>query len=482
MKLFLSLITLCCIFLVNINARAQKKATNPLKLAKIFSSHMVLQRDKEISVWGWAQSGAKISVTINKKSVTTTAEDGQWLVKLAAMSAGGPYEMKIVQAEQQIILSDILIGEVWVCSGQSNMEWPLAGRYSSRIIGAEKAISSANFPQLRLFQLQRKRADSPQVDCKGKWQTCTPKTAAKFSATAFFFGRKLVKELKDVPVGLILTAWGGTPVRAWTDAKTLKQFKGFESLTNKTSKPKKTNSSSPTVLYNGMIHPLLPLAIRGAIWYQGESDRNRHTLYRDIFPAMVKSWRQRFQQGDFPFYYVQIAPFRYKEEKAGVRIREVQRECLALIPNSGMVCIMDKATIENIHPPHKEEVGDRLAYLALAKNYGFKIPYSGPSYKSHKVEGKRIRVSFDYAKDGLDSKGHVLKNFEIAAEDGQFYPATAVIDGSSIVVKSDKVQAPKNIRYGWGNIALAEFWNKAGLPASSFRTDQWQQPSMRLKK
>ncbi len=438
-------------------------STQQLKLPQIFGSDMVLQRNKPIKLWGWAESDSEVVIELADQKVTTRAgEDGKWKTELKAMPAGGPYSLSFTTPDCEVVLEKVMVGEVWLCSGQSNMEWPL----HRNVANSKEAIKNAAIPNLRLFHLQRHNAATPADDCVGKWQVSSPKSAANFSATAFFFGRKLTKDLEGISIGLIMTAWGGTRAESWTSADGLAKIKGFKA----SGKYAKVKTRVPnTALYNGMIAPIVPLSIRGAIWYQGESNAPNPELYSRVFPNMVQNWRDKFQQGDFPFYYVQIAPFHYPKGKNGVGIREVQRECLDIIPNSGMVCIMDKATLRNIHPPLKTEVGERLALWALAKDYGKKVVYSGPLYQMHKVEANKIRIFFKYAESGLVGKN--LKQFEISGEDGVFVPAKAVIQGLTVVVSSDKISKPKHVRYCWKNAVHGELSSKSNLPASSFKTN-----------
>jgi len=448
-------------------------------LPAIFSDSMVLQRDKEVSVWGNANPGESVTVSIKNDSSKTTADaDGKWLVKLKPMAAGGSYTLK-VQGDNTVSFTDVLVGEVWLCSGQSNMQMPLAGWKDQPVEGSEEAIAAANYPNLRLFTVKRTMAAVPLYDCEGQWSVCTPKLAGEFSATAFFFGRKLLKEL-DIPIGLIHSSWGGTPAEAWTSPDSLSRLDEFKekveqvrNVKDTTKKTKIFHFQASTVLYNGMIQPLVPYGLRGAIWYQGESNASNAKLYRKIFPNMITNWRDVFKQGDFPFYFDQIAPFDYGDNTKGVEIREVQRETLAKVKNIGMAVLMDKTTLKNIHPPYKKEAGERMALWALAKDYGKDVVYSGPLYKKMKIEGNRIRLFFDNTGGGLDSKDKALTQFTISGADNVAYEAEAKIDGHTLLVSSSKVKAPVAVQYGWSNVALGSLFNKEGLPASSFRTDEW---------
>jgi len=488
-----------------------RDTAHDVHIAGIFSDNMVIQRNKKVPVWGWCYPNEKVELVFNGQKLQTVADKtGKWKVVLQPMKTGGPFEM-IIDGKSSMVLRNIMIGEVWLCSGQSNMEMPVRGwpeRHGQLVKDSKQTIANANFPNIRLFTVKRKVSLYPQANCKGNWQVCTPNTAKDFSATAFFFGRKISKELEGVPIGLIVSCWGGTPAESWTKAEALEkipEMKGklnyvknyntiyanlikdyklkfndwkqkrrtkIKNIAKKPQKPKPLNSKNATVLYNGMIAPLLPFAIRGVIWYQGEANSSHPRLYLKIFPAMVKSWREDFIQGQFPFYYVQIAPYRYRNKEGGVMIREVQRLCLDIIPNSGMVCIMDSSSLRCVHPPQKKDAGERLAFWALTKTYGKQMVYSGPLYKRQKIDGNKVVLSFSHCGSGLDSKGKPLTGFQVCGKDGKFYTAHAIIDGNCVVVTSEKVAIPVAVKYCWKNDILGSLFNKEGLPASSFRTDK----------
>ena len=471
-----------------------------LKLPAIFSDNMVLQQKSNAPVWGWDTPGAKVQVigSWNNKTVKAVTDNaGKWMVKLKTPVAGGPYTL-IIKSEKTISFQNVMIGEVWVCSGQSNMEMPMTGWPNSPILNSESTIKDAsNYPNIRLFDLKKKIAETPQSDCIGKWENPSSTSVASFSATAYYFGLELYKRL-NIPVGLIMTAWGGTPSEAWTCAEDIAKYDSFKPAIEKLayrelhkndnvktdanpankSADSKTdfifNANYPSSLYNGMINPLIPFAIKGAIWYQGESNVYDAKLYSQIFPEMVKCWRNKWNQGNFPFYYVQIAPYDYGKNSKSELLRESQLQSLSAIPNSGMIVTMDITNIKNIHPADKVSVGQRLAYWAFAKDYGMKdVAFSGPLYKSMKIDGQAIRVSFDYAGNGLEAKDGDLTYFEIAGSDGNFVPAKAVIENNTVVVSSSDIKEPVAVRYGWSNTATPNLFNKEGLPASSFRTDNW---------
>jgi sialate O-acetylesterase len=624
----------------------------------IFSDHMVIQRETDAPVWGWADPGEAVTVIGSWKntSVTTRAgKDGRWMTKLPTPEAGGPHQITI-QGSNRVSIEGVFAGEVWICSGQSNMEWRVNGSDN-----AEMEIKNANWPMIRHFDVRNVTSTTPKDDCQGKWTTCSPSTVAGYTAVGYFFGRKLHTDL-GVPVGLIATNWGGTVAEAWTSEGTLAAnfpefgpaldqiakmregggsnlsavqlawWKGLEKkgpggignwmtasyddsawdatsvpnnwstvglgdfdgsvwyrrdveipdswvgknlvlelgpaddmdrvwvngqLVGETtvqgkhqearryvvpescmegnevqitvcvvdtggvgslgSKPEDMqlqvagvsdgvsigisgkwryqkgisisdvgpfprqasfHANSPTALYNGMIAPLVPFAIRGAIWYQGESNRARAPQYRKLFPAMIQDWRESWGQGDFPFGFVQIAPFGYGGDTGqAAALREAQAMALSL-PGTGMAVTMDIGNPRNIHPTNKQEVGRRLALWALAESYGREgVVYSGPMYASHKVEGGSIRLAFDHVHGGLEigREGGALSHFTIAGEDQVFHPAIAVINGATIAVSCEAVGHPVAVRYAWGAADQPNLRNAEGLPSPSFRTDDWPQ-------
>ncbi len=625
-----------------------------VRMPSLFSDHMVIQRDTDAPVWGWADPGETITITgsWNNESVTTKAgDDGRWMTKIATPEAGGPHQIT-VQGVNWIPIRNVFSGEVWICSGQSNMEWRV-----NISDNPEEEMKSANWPMIRHFDVRNVTSTSPKEDCEGKWTACSPATVGGYTAVGYFFGRNLHQEL-DVPVGLIATNWGGTVAEAWTSEGTLASnfpefggaleqiaqmragggsdlsaaqlawWKGLEkkgpggsgnwmtasyddSAWNATSVPNKWSAvglgdfdgtvwyrrdmeipaawagkklvlelgpaddmdrvwvngeligettvhgkwqeerryvvpegcvkgtdvqitvcvvdtggagslggnpdgmrlrmaglsedlskslagewryqkgiamsdvgtfpvqasfhaNSPTALYNGMIAPLVPFAIRGAVWYQGESNRGRAPQYQKLFPAMIQDWRESWGQGDFPFGFVQIAPYGYGGDTGqAAALREAQMMTLSS-PNTGMAVTMDIGNPRDIHPRNKQDVGHRLAVWALANTYGREgLVYSGPMYASHKVEGSSIRLSFDHVHGGLVAEGGAPSHFTMAGADKVFHPAQAVIDGDTIVVSCDAVTAPVAARYAWGAADQPNLKNAEGLPSSSFRTDDW---------
>lgn len=446
-------------------------ATADVTMPKIFGDQMVLQRGKLLPVWGWAEPGEQVSVSLGGNSaVATTGADGRWTVTMPKLSASiAPLDITIHGANE-IIIRNVLVGEVWICSGQSNMEWPL-----TRAANPDKEIAAADHPRIRLFTVKRNRvgAETPAKDVVGQWSVCSKTSVPGFSAVAYFFGRHLQKHL-DVPVGLINTSWGGTPAEHWMPKAA---FDGDPSLKETSDHPHAQNvMKSPSGLYNGMVAPLVPMAFRGVIWYQGESNVPMSRHYLKLFSAMITGWRQAWDQGDFPFLFVQIAPWDYSGIKTwpregAPRVREAQLKTLAL-PNTGMVVTTDIGNVKNIHPINKQEVGRRLGLAARAIAHGEKIIYSGPLYKSIRIDGGKAVISFTHFGGGLRVKGRELTHFQIAGEDKQFVDATAKIEGNTVIVHSDKVSNPTAVRFGFSDIAEPNLFNEEGLPASPFRTDE----------
>ncbi len=447
-----------------LNVLALTVSSGQVSVPHVIGSHMVLQRDIPITIWGWAGRGDAVTVELaGNKTVTAADASGEWKVKLPKMKAGGPHKM-IISGKNTITLTDILVGEVWVCSGQSNMQWGVNG---SNNAGAE--IAGAKFPKIRLFTVPNVMKPEPQLDCNGRWTTCSPRTVAGFSAVGYFYGRELHKKL-GVPVGLINTSWGGSVAEAWTSKKTLASDPDFAQILARS----RGNLWNGTGMFNAMINPLIPFGIRGAIWYQGESNVSRAFQYRKLFPAMIRDWRTHWGQGDFPFYFVQLAPFNYGGfNTACAELWEAQAMTLSLA-NTGMAVTTDIGHTGNIHPTNKQDVGKRLALWAFAKTYGVKdITYSGPLYKSMKVEGGAIRLKFDHDAGLASRDGQPLSWFTIAGADRKFYTAVATVDGNTLLVSGDDVPKPVAVRFAWSGVAQPSFVNKAGLPASPFRTDDW---------
>lgn len=506
-------------------------AAAEVKLPAIFGDNMVLQREMKVPVWGTAAPAEAVTVSILGQKVSTKADaKGKWRVDLSPLSAGGPHELTVA-GSNTVKFKNVLVGEVWICSGQSNMEWHVEWCKNPK-----EEIASANYPDLRIIIVKKTAAGTAQADFKPdlKWSAVTPQTIPTFSATAYSFGRELQKTLK-VPVGLIEDCWGGTLCEAWTSPEALKAdpdyakiierrknaveklaglrekhkaaMKDWEVLAAKAKElklnppPKPAGPANPdsvdqpnfaSNLYNGMLAPVIPYAIRGAIWYQGESNVDRAYQYRKLFPAMIADWRKQWGQGDFPFYFVQLANYLasnqreylraqdYPGESDWAELREAQSLTVKAAPKTGIAVIFDVGEAADIHPKNKQEVGRRLALNALAKDYGQAVEFSGPEYESMAVEGNSIRLKFKHTggkgesaktPTGLNSP---LKGFAICGKDRKFFWADAKIDGETVVVSAPEVKAPVAVRYGWSDNPTATLFNTAGLPASPFRTDDFK--------
>lgn len=461
----------------------------------LFTDGAVLQQGVGVPIWGSAKDDEKVTVKFQGQTVATTARNGRWMLRLKPLKAGGPFVMSIM-GENAITITNILVGEVWLCSGQSNMEMPLAATTNSA-----EVINAARDSELRFFTTAHKASDEPLTDASGTWTETTPGSAKYFSAVAYFFGRNLRHAL-NVPIGLIHSSVGGTPAEAWTPNSTLeadpelKQILERQAQAIKDFDPAEAESQNetniakakaegkdvskvplikspavgigrPSGLYNAMIAPLQPFAIAGVIWYQGESNNDRAAEYRKLFPALIYSWRKAWKEGRFPFLFVQIAPHRDMTPE----IREAQFLTWQKVPRTAMAVITDVGEVNNIHPTQKEPVGTRLALAARAIAYGEKIEYSGPIYGSMEVEGDRAIIKFTHIGGGLVVKGARLEGFTIAGEDGKFVDATAEIDDDNVIVFNPLVAKPVAVRYGWTNAPDINLFNEQGLPATPFRTD-----------
>ncbi len=432
----------------------------------LFTDGAVLQRGQNVPVWGTANDGEKVTVEFAGQTATTTAQGGKWKLELKPLEAGGPFSMKI-SGDNEVTVNNLLVGEVWVASGQSNMEWTLNASFQPEV---EKP--KAKFPQIRMITAKKVASLTPLDEVQGKWQECAPETAGGFSAVAYYFARDLHAKL-GVPVGIISTSWGGTPAQAWTSAEGFEgqpELKGYaDQLKAAIAKPpeKGPGPNIPSTLYNGMLAPVIPYAMKGVIWYQGESNAGQSKQYQTLFPAMIADWRTKWKLGDFPFLYVQIAPFKGQPPE----IREAQFLTLAKSKNTAMAVITDYGDANDIHPKQKEPVGNRLSLAARALAYGEKIVYSGPLYQEMKAAGDKAWINFSHVGGGLVAKDGDLKGFTIAGTDGKFVPAKAEIKGDKVIVSAEGVAEPKAVRYGWDNVPDVNLFNKDGLPASPFRTD-----------
>lgn len=428
----------------------------------MFSDNAVLQQGIKLPIWGTADDGEKVTVSIADQKVETTAAHGKWRVELAPLKAGGPHTLVIEGPGDRIEAHNVLIGEVWIAGGQSNMQWEVRQSANAK----EEIDSSAN-PHIRLITIARHGAGEPKDLVEGKWVECSPKTVGEFSAVAYFFGRALEKQLK-VPVGLINCNLGGTTAERWMSKEALEAETELKEM-------KRTQGAND--LYNAMIHPLAGYGIAGAIWYQGESNADRAYLYRTLFPAMIKNWRDEWKQGNFPFLFVQLAPHKQiskdPQESDWAELREAQLLTTVKSPHTAMAVITDVGDEKDIHPKKKQPVGERLATAARALAYGEKVEYSGPTYDSLTISGRDAIVHFKHVGAGLIAKGEKLTGFTVAGEDRRFHNADAKIVGDTVVVSSPDVEKPVAVRFGWANYPVVNLWNKEELPASPFRTDDF---------
>ncbi|NOS69678.1 MAG: DUF1080 domain-containing protein [Verrucomicrobia bacterium] len=465
-----------------------------VKLPAVIGSHMVLQRAQPCPIWGWADPGEQVTVEFGSQKISVQAgADGTWRVNLRAMKANSKPQIMTVTGKNKIVVEDVLVGEVWLCSGQSNMEWTVGSSDN-----AKEELAAANHPRIRHIKIPHRPSDKPESDVSSDgWKLCSPETVKDFTAVGYFYGRTLMTEL-DVPIGLLGCNWGGTRIEPWTPpvgfqaVPALKQdfadkLSSFPEVTDKKDKEgkvelgadgkpiKQINHQTPLALYNGMVHPLVPFAIRGALWYQGESNNGEGMLYFEKMKALIAGWRSVWNNPRMPFCFVQLAPFTYGGDDSKLAgIWEAQTATLS-VPNTGMAVTTDISNLKDIHPKNKQDVGRRLALWALAKTYGKRgIVYSGPLYKGMKAVGNKIELSFDHVGGGLVSRdGRPLSNFTIAGSDQNFVDARAEIIGKKIVVSSDAVANPVAVRFAMHQLAEPNFSNKDGLPASPFRTDTW---------
>ena len=479
-------------------------------LAGLFQDHVVLQRGRPVPVWGRAEPGERITVKFEQQTAATTAPaDGHWIVYLEPLEARSEPTELIVSGRNTITVADIVVGEVWLCSGQSNMALTVSQAHRAR-----EEMASARFPLIREFKVPRVVAAEPQESLAGEWKSATPESVGGFTAVGYFFARDLHRKL-GVPIGLINSSQGATPVEAWMSPAALASDPAFEAVATRWqailadypakkeayesasadwtaeadaakaagrpfTKRKPTppvgpgHAHSPAGLFNGMINPLLPFTIRGAIWYQGEANAIRAAEYHPLFAAMITHWRAHFGQGDFPFYWVQLANFKTADPNSGTwpLLREAQSRTLSL-PETGQVVSIDIGDPDDIHPTNKQEVGRRLALIAKAKVYGISGDFSGPIFAGAVRERAALRVYFEHAGTGLTARDKPLQSFEVAAEDRVFRPAIAAIDGDTLLVSAPDVRVPVAVRYAWRNSPEANLFNGAGLPACPFRSDDW---------
>jgi sialate O-acetylesterase len=441
-------------------------------LPAIISSGMVLQQQSNASLWGTAKANAKVTVQTswNQKvyNVNTTKE-GTWRLAVATPKAGGPYKITFNDGSK-LVVDDVFIGEVWLCSGQSNMEMPVKGYANQPILNSNDILMDADEPGIRLFRVEKKMSKTPQTQLDAKWQSADAASVKEFSAVGYQFARILQKRLK-VPVGIIQSAFGGTDIEAWMTTSSLQGFNDFK-VPADTAKIMKNN---PGVLFNAMINPIIGYSIKGTLWYQGENNRMNPLTYDKKMAAMVKQWRQLWNCGEWPFYYVQIAPNVYKDHADQIPLLyEAQSRAMKLIPNSGMAVSVDVGSMTTIHPPDKTIISKRLAYWALSNTYGKQgIVFRGPVYKSLEITDGKAVLSFDEIPNGLTAYDKKLISFEIAGSDKVFYPAEALIKGKTVVVQRESVKSPVAVRYAFKDRAEGNLYNVEGLPAEPFRTDSW---------
>ncbi|MEC7564457.1 MAG: sialate O-acetylesterase [Planctomycetota bacterium] len=486
-------------------------------MSSLFTDHMVIQRDIPVVIWGTAAVEEEIHVVLAGHAAKTQADpEGHWRVKLPALKVGsGPHQL-VIEGSNRIEINDILIGEVWVCSGQSNMAFAVSSANDPDLESL-----SANFPQIRIISVPQIGSQTPLDNFQGKWETVTPETVKSFSAVGYFFGRQLHQTL-HVPIGLIDTAWGGSACEAWVPRDVLeeageyqellakwddaaraydpaavaqryeRQLKAWklamaQALQDKKPVPRRprpprnilTGQHRPANLYNGVLNPIVGYGIRGAIWYQGEHNSGRAYQYRNLFPLMIETWRKRWNQGDFSFYWVSLADFQDEvAEPTGstwAELREAQTMVMSKLPNTGEAIILDLGEAHDIHPRNKQDVAKRLARWALAKDYGIDIVYRSPIYQSHQIQGNRMVITFDHVGGGLDTFDvREVRGFAIAGEDQKFVNAQARIVGTNQVeVWDDSIPTPVAVRYAWAQNPICNLQNKEHLPATSFRTDSW---------
>ena len=485
------------------------------KLPNIFGDYMVLQQKRANPVWGSADPGEKITVVIGQQNRHATADQqGNWKVKLNPLPAGGPYKM-VIKGKSTVTFNDVLVGEVWVCSGQSNMQWPVSNSFNPDLESL-----TAKYPRIRIISVPQVGTQEPQSNFNGKWEAVNPDNVQSFSAVGYFFGRTLHQAL-DVPIGLIDNAWGGSAAEAWVRKDVLAADKRYQPLLDQWAETEKTfdfaklqanyhkqraawqeksqaarkagkpaprapraprnilaGQHRPANLYNGVLKPIIGYGIQGVIWYQGESNASRAEQYGHLFPLMIKHWRDEWQQGDFSFYWVQLADFRAEVESPAdsdwAELREAQTKSLSL-PNTGQAVITDIGEGRDIHPRDKQNVAQRLTRHALAKNYGLKIAHESPSFKSMEIKGNKAIIKFDHVSTGLyafDTRD--VRGFTIAGKDKKFHWATAQIAGrDTVIVSSEAVKTPVAVRYNWADNPIGNLTTRDPLPANSFRTDDW---------
>lgn len=457
-----------------------------ISLSALFTDHIVLQQKSKANIWGKANPNEKITVITswnNKKYKITTPADGKWNVRVSTPRFGGPYHI-ILEGKNTVILNNVMIGDVYFCSGQSNMEMPLAGW--GKVLNYEQEIANADYPNIRILHMNRMSSNHPSDSLSVRnvgWYVCAPKNIPDFSAVAYFFAREINRKTK-IPIGLIQSAWSGTPIEPWISYETFVNMDSADSKQVEIAKSLKGRQQkyniykgTPTALYNAMINPFIKYTIKGVLWYQGENNAPKAKQYSILFPALIKDWREKFQNKDMPFYFVQLANFRAKNDNPNAKsewaeLRDAQLMTLKNTPNTGMAVAVDIGDAKDIHPKNKQEVGRRLALIALNKTYKNRNEFSGPIYKEHSIRGNKVYISFAHNR-GLYAKNGKLLGFTVAGKNKKFYQADASINKNKIIVSCDSVRNPVSVRYSWADNPSGNLYNKADLPASPFRTDDW---------
>lgn len=456
--------------LVGCSFSAKAQTYTPISLPALFSDHMVLQQEDSVPVWGWGNASSTLKIVGSWAPEDTASvmvdDNGRWMGKIKTTRYGGPYNLQVFTPNKgdEVLLKDVMLGEVWVCSGQSNMEWSSGNGINNQ----QEEIGAANYPNIRFFSLAKQASRSPQEDCRAVWETCTPTVMQKRSAVAYFFGRLLHQQLK-VPVGLIVSAWGGSNVESWIPEELIPDTPEQRKLTQSRKNPWWPVESG--VLYNSMVNPLLPYRIAGAIWYQGESNRDDVQPYATYMKQLIQTWRKGFDK-EFPFYQVQIAPYNYKSTDNGpALIREAQEQVARTVPRTEVVVTNDLGEFGNIHPARKQEVGIRLGNIALKENYGMleSEEVRSPFLTHAEVEKNRVILTFNHAVDGLVCKGKEVKGLQIAGEDGVFKEAKVRMEESRLVVYASGIKSPAFVRYCFDDATEGNLFNKQGLPVAPFQ-------------
>ena len=460
-KLFLFLMTLS-FFPIILSAK--------IILPSVFADNMVLQQKSDVAIWGWSDPGETVKIVAswnNKDTVKIKADNSsKWTTTITTIGAGGPYSIRIL-GSSNVELKNVMLGEVWICSGQSNMEMSV----NWNLINGEEEAAKANHPNIRIFHVQKIGAEFPQQTCNATWSVCTPETMRSTSAVGYFFARELQQKL-NVPVGIIVSAWGGTPAEVWIEKSRIESNPELNKA--KYSDHFDWWPGTPGTLYNSMIAPFVPYGIAGAIWYQGESNCGNYQIYSQLMKTLIENWRVDFKK-DFPFYLVQIAPYDYGDKGTSEYLREQQEMAAQKIPNTGMVVISDLVdNIKDIHPKDKLNVGKRLANYALSETYKQNIgAYKSPKFESIKIEKDKVRLNFSNIPTGLKCTGKAPEKFLVAGDDKNFVPATAKMEGNAIVLSSKLVKTPVAVRFCFDDTTMPDVFSTEGLPLAPFRTDQW---------